>query len=430
LRSLVDVTGRIIAHDADVIYDGGAYAAAKPIPELVPPGGTDVLSAYDIPNVRIRIRSVYTNTVPGGHMRCPGEVQANFAGESHVEIMATELGMDPLEFRLRNAAREGSRSAAGERLRASAASEVLQRLAENRPGATSADEGVGFALIARRQEGGKMSVCARLAADGKVELVTAIADQGAGAHTVMRRVAATVLGVPEADICVVRASTDEAPLDMGVGASRVTFLAGHATEDAARQLRAALDAGATTIGQMFVGTFDSTAEGEFADFSFGGLAVKVRVDRETGSWSIVDAILVADVGTVINPVAHRGQIAGGFAQGLGAAMMEELTFSDGQITSANFGDYRVPTATDVPRLRTILVTDVPGPGAFGAKSAGELSPSAVAPAVANAIVAATGARVNVIPITAERLLRRLEENGHVSGTSTTAMPVSHSLIGS
>jgi carbon-monoxide dehydrogenase large subunit len=308
---------------------------------------------------------------------------------------------------------------------------VLTRLGEQRPQPTEPNEGVGYALIARRQEGGKMSVAARLAEDGKVELVTGIADQGAGAHTAMTRIAASVLGIAESQVRIVRASTDDAPFDMGVGASRVTYLAGHATEDAVRQLRAAVEAGSAHAGQLFVGTFDSTGEEGIADFSFGGLALSVRVDRETGSWSIVHALLVADVGTVINPVAHHGQIAGGFAQGVGAAMMEELVFSDGQIMSANLGDYRLPTTTDVPPLRTILVTDVPGPGAFGAKSAGELSPSAVAPAVANAIAAAIGARVNVIPITAERLLRELGEvDGQESGTSTTAMPVSHSLIGS
>jgi CO/xanthine dehydrogenase Mo-binding subunit len=286
---------------------------------------------------------------------------------------------------------------------------------------------VGFALIARRQEGGRMSVAARLADDGQVELITGLADQGAGAHTVITRIAASVMSIPAERVRVIRASTDDAPLDMGVGASRVTFLAGHATQDATRQLRAAIDAGSAE-GRTFVGTFDSTEEAGNADFSYGGLAVTVRVDRETGTWSIVDALLVADVGTVINPVAHRGQIQGGFAQGLGAVMMEELVFADGQIQSANLGDYRLPVATDVPLLRTIYVTDVPGPGPFGAKSAGELSPSAVAPAVANAIAAVTGVRVNVIPITPERLLQRMEDQ--VSGTSTTAMPVNHSLIGS
>jgi CO/xanthine dehydrogenase Mo-binding subunit len=428
LRSVVDGDGGIVAHDADIVYDGGAYAAAKPIPELVPPGGSDILSAYDVPNMRVHIRSVYTNTVPGGHMRCPGEVQANFAGESHIDMMAAALGIDPLDFRARNAARDGAVSAAGETIRDSAAPEILRRLDGQRPQARGDNEGVGFALIARRQEGGKMSVAARIADDGAVEIVTGLADQGAGAHTVITRVAASVLSIPESNVRVVRASTDAAPLDMGVGASRVTFLAGHATEDAAKKLRAAIDSGLVAAGDTFVGTFDSGTETNDADFSYGGLAVTVRVDRETGVWSIVDALLVADVGTVINPIAHRGQIAGGFAQGVGAAMMEELVFSDGQITSANLGDYRLPTATDVPQLRTIYLTDVPGPGAFGAKSAGELSPSAVAPAVANAIAAATGVRVNVIPITPERLLQRLESQA--SGTSTTAMPVSHSAMGS
>lgn len=287
-----------------------------------------------------------------------------------------------------------------------------------------------------------MSIAARVAADGAVELVTALPDQGAGAHTLIARMAAAALTIPAEGVRIVRVSTGEAPPDIGVGASRVTYLAGHATMDAADKLRAILEdaafelrpeagplhladgrfssndgsisltweavaAGPGVSGKTVVGSFDSGPEHGEADFSFGGLAVVVRVDRETGVWSIRDAVFVADAGTVINPIAHAGQLEGGFAIGLGAVMMEELVVVDGQITSANLGDYRLPASTDVPELRLILVTDSPGPGAFGAKSVGELSPSAVAPAVANAIARATGARVTSIPITPERLLRAM-----------------------
>ena len=129
----------------------------------------------------------------------------------------------------------------------------------------------------------------------------------------------------------------------------------------------------------------------------------MSVDRETGSFRVVDAVLVADVGTVINPVAVRGQLEGGFVFGLGQAVMEELHIEDGRVTTTNLADYKIPTIADAPSLRLVLITDAPGPGPFGAKSAGELANPAVGAAIANAIDAAVGVRVMSLPITAEKV---------------------------
>jgi CO/xanthine dehydrogenase Mo-binding subunit len=148
--------------------------------------------------------------------------------------------------------------------------------------------------------------------------------------------------------------------------------------------------------------------GEPGDFEFAGYVVEAEVDPDTGAVRIHDVLLVADVGTIINPLAHQGQLEGGLVFGLGAALMEELSVQDGQVTSMTLGDYKVPCAMDTPPFRTVLLRDPSGPGPLGAKAAGELTNTSVAPAVANA-VAACGARVMHMPLTAERVLEALDE---------------------
>jgi CO/xanthine dehydrogenase Mo-binding subunit len=147
--------------------------------------------------------------------------------------------------------------------------------------------------------------------------------------------------------------------------------------------------------------------GEPGDFEFAGYVVEAEVDRDTGAVHIHDVLLAADVGTIINPLGHQGQLEGGLLFGIGAALMEELTVQDGQITTLTLGDYKLPCAMDTPPFRTVLLADPTGPGPLGAKAAGELTNTSVAPAVANA-VAACGARVMHMPLTAERVLDALD----------------------
>ncbi|HET9457662.1 MAG TPA: xanthine dehydrogenase family protein molybdopterin-binding subunit [Candidatus Limnocylindrales bacterium] len=420
LRTGLEREGRIVAHAADLLFDGGAYAGAKPLPELILPGGLDVMAPYDVPALRIVMRTVYTNSVPGGHMRCPGELQAAFASESHVDRLAAAVGLDPVEFRRRNIVREGSVSVQGERIRQPMAAEVLDALASGAPAGLPSDHGFGVALVARRMEGGRQSVTLRAATDGRVEILTGLPDQGAGVHTMLARVVARTLGTTVDRVVSRQQTTATASQDLGVGASRVTFIASRAAQRAAEQLRAALGepspaeweaalVQAAAEGLEVIGSFDSTAEGEadVVDFTFAAMGVVASVDRETGAIRIVDATIAADSGTVINPIAHRGQIEGGFAQGLGAALMEELLIDEGIVSTQTLADYRLPTATDVPTPRIVLLTGAPGSGAFGAKMAGELSPSPVAPAIANAVEQAVGVRIRRIPMTPERVLAAL-----------------------
>ena len=417
LRTGVDRDGRITAHQARVVFDGGAYAAGKPVAGLLPGGPTLTLAGYHVPAARVEAVAVYTNTLPAGHARAPSQPQHTFAAESHLDLIARAMHIDPVELRARNAIRAGEIDVEGAAWHDSQAARILATLrAASRWGTTLAtDHGRGIAFSARHVGRGKTSLTLTLAADGTIEVLTGVADQGGGAHTMIQRVVARELGVDVSRVRVRRGDTGQANVDPGVGGSRVTPVAGNAALDGARKLKArlaelgvTLDDAARDATPLVV-----TGEGEQSEHLYGVYAysIEVAVDRLTGSFRVVDAVLVADVGTVINPVAVRGQLEGGFVFGLGQAVMEELRLEDGRVTTTNLGDYKIPTIADAPPLRLVLITDAPGPGPFGAKSVGELANPAVGAAIANAIDAAVGARVMSLPITAEKVRALLRTDG-------------------
>jgi CO/xanthine dehydrogenase Mo-binding subunit len=429
LRTGVDREGRFLVHEAQVDYDGGAYAAAKPGTYLVPGGDVGFASvAYQVPHVRIDVRTLYTNTVPAGNMRSPADVQTIFAWESHVDCIAQELGIDPLDLRIRNAMRDGDSALTGEAVHAPRAYEVLTALRREsgwgRPLPAGHGRGVGFTC--RHTGGGKTSVVVRLTADATVEILTGVPDQGSGNATVIQRVAAATLGVRPERIRVVQGDTSRAPVDPGAGASRVTHIVGKATQNGASALREQLEAltGTAVSDERFdaiaaracargplevVGTF-AGHEPDFShpgDFSASAYAVEVEVDTETGAIRLHHVTFATEVATIINPVAHQGQIEGGYVFGLGGALMEELPVHDGKIATLSLGDYKVPTIADVPPLRTVHVEAAPASGPYGAKMAGELSNASLAPAIANAVADAVGVRLTTFPITAERIFAAL-----------------------
>jgi xanthine dehydrogenase molybdenum-binding subunit len=237
-----------------------------------------------------------------------------------------------------------------------------------------------------------------------------------------------------------RGNTSEVLQDPGTGGSRVTHALGRASQAGAEALRAELerrsgmrlrddrffdDAGRSesfeTVAARvcadgpieIVGTYDGahTDPHHEGDFSFSCFSVEVEVDRETGSVRLTDVLIVADVGEIINPVAHEGQIKGGFVYGLGSSVTEELVVDEsGKVTTLSLGEYKLPTIMDIPPLRTVLVTGNPGDGPYGAKAAGELTNTGVAPAIANAVHAAVGVRLTEFPITAERVYAALRGN--------------------
>ncbi|MBV9897004.1 MAG: xanthine dehydrogenase family protein molybdopterin-binding subunit [Chloroflexi bacterium] len=444
LRTAVSAEGKFLAHQCEAIIDGGAYAAGKVGPTLVVPAH-NTLSGYHVPVTRLEAKAVYTNSIPGGSMRAPGDPQSMFAGECHVDMIAKALGIDPIELRRRNCLRDDEPSVTGERVHRSRAVEVLDALERESKWseALPAGTGRGVALGVRHIGPGATSVVMRLLPGGEVEVITGVADQGGGAHTVLRRVAAAVMSVDPRRVVIRLVDTSGPAPDPGVGGQRITHVLGRAAQAGATELKSRLEelaaeamgwpAGEVRLEQdRFVAgdnsaSFDEVAEqitkgppvevqgaydanhkpGEPGEFEFAGYVVQVTVDPETGGIHVDDVLLVADVGTIINPVAHQGQLDGGLMFGIGAALMEELSIQDGRITTPTLGEYKVPCAMDTPRFRTVLLHDPTGPGPLGAKAAGELTNTSVAPAVANAVAAACGARITQMPLTAERVLEAL-----------------------
>jgi putative selenate reductase molybdopterin-binding subunit len=447
LRTAVSADGKFLAHQSEVLIDGGAHAAGKVSPNLVVPAH-NTLSAYHVPVTRLEVKTVYTNSIPGGSMRAPGDPQSMFASECHVDMMARALGIDSIDLRRRNALRDGEPSVTGERVHRSRAAQVLDALERESGWRTPlpAGHGRGVALGVRHIGAGQTSVIMRLRPGGQVEVQTGVADQGGGAYTVLRRVAAAVMSVDPKRVVISHCDTAGPAPDPGVGGQRTTHVVGRAAQAGSVELKHRLEElAAEAMGwpagevhlendRFMSGTssapFDEVAEkisrgspvevvgdydgthkpGEPGDFEFAGYVVEAEVDHDTGAVQIHDVLLAADVGTIINPLAHQGQLEGGLMFGIGAALMEELLVQDGQITTLTLGDYKLPCAMDTPPFRTVLLSDPTGPGPLGAKAAGELTNTSVAPAVANA-VAACGARVMHMPLTAERVLDALD-NAH------------------
>ncbi len=253
LRTAVDGDGRLTAHEARVIFDGGAYAAGTPVPTMVAGGSWSTLSAYHIPAARIVLQQVYTTTVPTGHMRAPGEVQTQFASERHLDLIAVALDTSPMSLRRRHVARGDQRGTGGEHFRQPLGAQVLTELERHHtqhPLGTPAAgllRGRGIALGAREMHGGTCGVRLSLRNDGRVEVLTAQPDQGGGVHSALHRIAARALNLSPDEVVVRQGDTDTAPFDMGSAASRVTWVAGGATEQAALLLKQKLEHAAAAL---------------------------------------------------------------------------------------------------------------------------------------------------------------------------------------
>jgi CO/xanthine dehydrogenase Mo-binding subunit len=429
VKTGVTSTGKVIALDVRALFDGGAYAAGKVIPTILP--GPETKFPYAIPNQRVERIAVYTNSVPGGFVRAPGDVQILFAAESAMDLAARDLGIDSLEFRRLNCAREGGLDIEGNTFLAARGAEVLDVLERASGWGTPlpAGRGRGIAFAVRHIGGGKASIALQLDGSGKVEVHTGATEQGMGIMTVLARIVAADLGIPEAMVRVARGSTNVVPFDPGPGASRTTHIAGGAALDATRQLRADIDAivaganGARLSWETaaaalvrsrggdpvtYTGTYDAEPKhGEPEYNNFNGYVVEVTVDAQTGQYAIERVTFCVDVGTVINPVAHRGQIDGGFVMGLGHAMTEELIVEEGRIANLSFADYKLPTQRDMPPFDVHVLESALGPGPFGARAVGEVNTAAFGPALANAVHAACGVRITTLPVTAERIFNAL-----------------------
>ena len=444
VRSGVKRDGRILARYLRVVHASGAYGALKANACL--PTWHYVGGPYRVDNACFEFLQVYTNTVPGGYFRGPGALQTYFALESHTDIIARELGMDPAEFRLRNLIGEGEEDAVGQRLRSVRFREVLQaaldaaRWERPKPGP---NYGRGVALFGRHIGGGPTGIILSTEPDGAFTVISPTFDQGTGTHTILRQLVADEMRVPIEQVRVMVGDTDTAPNDGGARASRVTYVAGRVIVQACGQLREQLIAQAARMLEC------RPEEADYGDGKFWlredlsqqislrkvvalakdpltvtvqedvpqpddvtyicAQVAEVEVDPETGEMQLHRFITAHDVGTVINPITHQGQIDGGVIMGLGQALMEELVMEGGQVTNANLGNYKLPTAADIPELETVLVRSSGGVGPYGAKAIGELANNSPPAAIANAVADAVGVRLFELPITAEKIYHALKE---------------------
>jgi carbon-monoxide dehydrogenase large subunit len=427
VRSGVMRDGRIVARLVRSWFNSGAYAAFKPSPDVgLPNIRVGSTGPYDIPVLRVETEMVYTNSVPAGHMRNPGEAQTTYALECHTELLARELQLDPVELRRTNATVEPRRGEAGEDI-APRIGELLDRavaaIGWNEP--APAGIGRGLALAELGTSPGVYSGAMEIAPDGRVTFETPMIENGAGMLTAFRRLVADELGVP-AELVTVAQSSSRFDVDRGVGGSRVTRLTAIVVQRLAEELRAQVAAalGATRDGQRFscpdgaqlslaeaAGrlkeplpvqvTYEATARDNITVHSVQ--AVEVQVDSATGEVRPLRVVSVHEAGRIINQQTFDGQIEGALIQGLGYALMEGLIVEEGRVTNVNLHEYKVPTVADVPPLTVIIL---PPDERLGITPIGE-GGVGMAPAVAHAISDALGGSVAFdLPITAEAVTQQ------------------------
>ena len=442
VKSGVKQDGRIVARYLQAVHASGAYGALKPNATLST--WNYVGGPYRVDHASFEFIQFYTNTVPGGYFRGPGGLATYFALESHTDIIAQELGMDPAEFRLNNLIGEGEEDATGQRLRSVRFREVLQAALDAaqwkrfKPGS---NRGRGIGLFGRHTGAGDSGIVLTAEPNGTFTVISPTFDQGAGTHTILQQLAAAEMRVPPHQVRVMAGSTDTAPYDSGARSSRVTYVASHALVEACGQLRVELMAQAGHMlecepnevdfnngrfwlrqdlsqqfslrqliarakGPLSVTVQENLPQPEDVTY-FCAQVAEVEVNKETGEIRVHRFVTAHDVGTIINPIMHQGQIEGGVVMGLGQAFMEELVMDKGQVANGNPGDYKLPTAADIPKLKTVLVRSGGGIAPYEAKAIGELSNNSPPAAIANAVANSVGVRLFELPITAEKIYNAL-----------------------
>ncbi|MEK7216812.1 MAG: xanthine dehydrogenase family protein molybdopterin-binding subunit, partial [Chloroflexota bacterium] len=394
IRTGLKRDGRMVARYVRAIHDSGAYGAYKPVAQVAITGVSHGGGSYRIDHTLFEAIHVYTNQVPAGFFRAPGAPQVLFGVESHTDLLAQELGMDPAEFRRRNLVLEGQENAVGHKLTGVRSIEVLEgALAAAGWGTPKPGKyyGRGIAMYDRHIPGGVSGTVLEAHEDGAVTILSPVFDQGVGAHTVLRQMVAQELQLPMSSVRVVTGHTDNTPFDPGTGGSRGTNLAGHAVMEAVRLLREDLAKRAAALlecpeevvgyssGQFWIreDPRQSVGIGAIVRRSngaqpiavtsnvdvklknnitcFAAQVAEVEVDPETGKVQLHRFVTAHDVGTIINPVTHQGQIDGGAIQGIGMALMEELLIEDGQVVTNHLGDYKLPTIADIPELSKRII---------------------------------------------------------------------------
>ena len=442
VKTGVKKNGTIVAHHLDFIFDSGAYGSMKPAGYLI--GASTCAGPYKIANCLIEERMVYTNKIPCGHMRAPGDPQGFFANESQMDIVARKLGMDPTEFKRKNMLQDGNETPIGGHIAHIRGVEALNKAIDlsgyKKPKPKNVGRGLSFSEWS--PSGGEGSVFVGIDDDGKVKVSSPVVDQGAGVLTVIVECVGQELGVPADEIELEQLDSTSVPSDGGVGGSRATRVYGNAAYEAGTAARNELFSVVAqrmemkpeelSVADGFVihkptkrrmsfaevvkakgspvsvkGYYKSSEKAH--DASVSAQIAEVHVDPETGQVTLRQMISAHTTGKVINPLMHQGQIDGGVVFGLGYALTEEVMFDGGKILTTNFGEFKIPNIQDIPPLKTAVMESVPhGPGPYNSLAIGEVANVPVAAAVANAVEDACGVRITDLPVTAEKIFAALK----------------------
>jgi CO/xanthine dehydrogenase Mo-binding subunit len=442
VRTGVKKNGVITAHHMDFLFDSGAYASMKPAGYLI--GASTCAGPYKINNCLIEERMVYTNKIPCGHMRAPGDPQGFFANESQMDIVARKLGMDPVEFKRKNLMKDGDSTPIGGHISHIRGNEALDKAIElagyRKPKGKNVGRGLAFSEWS--PSGGEGSIFVTIDESGKVKISSPVVDQGAGVLTVIVECVGEELQVPAAEIELIQTDSTTVPSDGGVGGSRATRVYGNAAFEGGKKAREELYAAAAQSLEVDVKELEldrgyilhkpSKRKMSFAEvIKFKGAPVhvlgyyksaekshdasvsaqicEVHVDPETGKVTLRNMVSAHTTGKVINPLMHQGQIDGGIVFGLGYALTEEINFDGGRITTTNMGEFKIPNITDIPPLKTHVAEIVPGgPGPYNSLAIGEVANTPTAAAVANAVADACGVRITDLPVTSEKVYEALK----------------------
>lgn len=456
--------GTFVARRCEIYLNAGAYSNSGPsVTEKV---GYRAHGPYRIPHVLTDAYLVYTNTVPGGAFRGFGGPQAAFAYESHLDLIARQMGIDPLELRLKNLLRKGEDYCAGDTPMDCDLKEAAKQVAEAIGWQKKAElnghspaqgsrikRGKGIATAVK--DGGGINKPAhamvKILSDGSVLLYCGSVEIGQGSQTAFLQVVAEELSVSPDNIQVAELDTQYTPFDKGTNSSSATTIMGLAVQNAARDAREQLLSAAASVFKTDASQIELSEgkvnakgksltfrevmrlhlrdnEGEIAGRGFfkvprndrvplgypspfweiGFGAAEVEVDEETGVVRIVNYVSLTDAGKMINPLQCHAQDEGAALFGIGQALMEDLVYKDGQLINSNLVDYSLPRFSDLPHtFTTIILEEGGGLGPHGAKGMGEGGILAVAPAVCNAIQDAIGKRIREVPLWPEKMWRIL-----------------------
>lgn len=452
LRTGVRSDGTIVARHVDALFNAGAYTDISP--RLIKNGGYGAVGPYRIPHVHVDSRAVYTNLASSGAYRGYGVAQGAWAYETQMDIIAAELGMDPVELRRRNLLREGDTFATGEELHDVRFREVLDDAVSllDEPNPEPPEPGVlrgsGCAVIIKSTITPSTSGAAvKVDADGSLQVLTSTVELGQGGHTALAQVAAGELGIDVGAVHVVGPDTDTTPYDLTTSASRSTAAMGTAVRAATRdardkilglaaqqmevarrdleiaegQVRVAGDpASSRSIAEVVSrsrmgtvlgnGTFMSkggldpdTGQGIASDhWHQGAAAAEVDVDMRTGKIRVRRLRASVYAGTVVNPVNARMQVDGSIGFGISQALFEQIIHDVGHVANANLSDYAIAGRLDLPEVMEVSLIENPDSDVI--HGLGETALPPIAPAIGNAVANATGLRILRIPITAELVL--------------------------